>query len=179
MQMDSSFVGLAYLTSRAAAGQIGFEAALAMPTHVDTHALIAHCQPRLDARGFLPRSAIVPREIVPLLPHLFIAEPAGASWRYRLVGTVVAARLGLDFTGKTLEQLYRPETVAATQRHYDALIREPRITTLRGRYLGLEIDHAELEFVHIPMLARDGRTPWIFGGVFFLDLAPRRHSFFE
>jgi hypothetical protein len=176
---ETGFIGLTHAMNRVGAGQIGFEAVVAEPTDPRARALISFCTSRLNAEGFLPRTSFAPREIVPLLPHLFIAEPAAETWRYRLVGTVLTARLGLDFTGKTLERLYRPQTAAGARAFYDGLALEPRIVTHHGRYLGIDLEHAELEFVHIPMLAPDNSTAWVFGGTFFLDEPPPRHSFFE
>jgi hypothetical protein len=176
---DTGFIGLTHAMNRVGAGQIGFEAVAAEPTNSAAQALISFCLPRLNADGFIPRASIAPREMVFLLPHLFMAEPTTDTWRYRLVGTVLTARLGLDFTGKTLERLYRPQTAAGAKAFYEGLARTPRIATHRGRYLGLDLEHAELEFVHVPMLARDNSTVWVFGGTFFLDQPPPRHSFFE
>lgn len=176
---ETGFIGLTHAMNRVRAGQIGFETVAAEPTDPRAQALISFCTRRLNADGFLPRASFAPREMVPLLPHLFIAEPTPKSWRYRLVGTVLTARLGLDFTGKTLEQLYRPRTAEGARSFYQGLIRQPRIATHRGRYLGIDLEHAELEFIHIPMVARDNSTRWIFGGTFFLDEPPPRHSFFE
>jgi hypothetical protein len=176
---ETGFIGLTHAMNRVRAGQIGFEAVAAEPTDIRAQALISFCTPRLNAHGLLPRASIAPREIVPLLPHLFIAEPTAGTWQYRLIGTVLTARLGLDFTGKTLERLYRPQTADGARAFYDGLARRPRIVTHRGRYLGIDLEHAELEFVHIPMLAQDNRTIRIFGGTFFLGEPAPRHSFFE
>jgi hypothetical protein len=176
---ETGFIGLTHAMNRVGAGQIGFEAVAAEPTDLRARVLISFCTSRLNDNGFLPRASFTPREIMPLLPHLFIAEPTAGTWQYRLIGTILTARLGLDFTGKTLERLYRPRTAAGARSFYEGLAREPRIATHRGRYLGIDLEHAELEFVHIPMLARDNSAVLIFGGTFFLEEPPPRHSFFE
>ncbi|MBI1779006.1 MAG: PAS domain-containing protein [Proteobacteria bacterium] len=56
------------------------------------------------------RDAIDPVEIPRLLPHLMLSEPidGGADFRYRLVGTAVVEAAGMDFTGKSQNELLPP-----------------------------------------------------------------------
>lgn len=59
------------------------------------------------------RDDIRPQEIKPLLPYIWIMdyEPAGRSFRYRLIGTAVVEGVGKDYTGYTLAECH-PSTGA-------------------------------------------------------------------
>lgn len=150
----------------AALGAIRFEAVPAEPEHPDAHALDAYWQAK--ARDGIPaRADIDPRDIVPLLPQVLIAEPDGAGWRYRLFGSGAARRIGVDFTAKRTDAIYEHATAAECCRLYRAVARYRRPIHVRGRYLGLGIEHLTIEAVHFPLLGRDGETVWIFGGLFF------------
>lgn len=54
--------------------------------------------------GLPHRAAIDPVDLGPVLSHLMVIEVAGGRFRYRLVGTEVAADAGYDFTGQFLDQ---------------------------------------------------------------------------
>jgi len=153
----------------ASTGHIGFKVRPALPSHQGIQDLIAYCAPRLDSLGRLPRAALDPNDLVTALSHLFIAEPIGQTWRYRLVGTGIVGRVGYEFTGKSLDEIYTTATAIATNKAYTSIARHPRIVNLVGHYLGVDLDHAPVEVVHIPMLARDGHTVWVFGGAYFFD----------
>jgi hypothetical protein len=57
------------------------------------------------ATGAIPlRSAIDPIELIGVLPCLIIVEIVDGRFRYRLVGTEVAANAGGDFTGRYLDE---------------------------------------------------------------------------
>jgi hypothetical protein len=53
------------------------------------------------------RADIVPTEIKPLLPRIFIVELVGSPprFRFRLAGTLVVERYGSEITGKFLDEL--------------------------------------------------------------------------
>lgn len=50
-----------------------------------------------------PRAAVDPTELIDILSCLIIVEVVEARFRYRLVGTEVAANAGVDFTGCYLD----------------------------------------------------------------------------
>lgn len=149
-------------------GHIGLRAELIpSPLHPDALKLLAYWESKRTDKGLVSRAAIAPQEILPLLPSLFIAEPRAADWSYRLFGTGIAARCGVDFTNKTVAQVYDPETSEACHRLYRSIACRLQPTYVRGNYLGLGIEHATIEALNFPILGRDGRTIWIFGGIFF------------
>lgn len=157
-------------TARGAAGlgHVGVNADLiTRPEHPGGLKLLAYWESKATGGGLVSRAAIAPHEILPLLPYLFIAEPRESGWFYRLFGTGIAARCGVDFTNKAVAQVYEPATSETCERLYRSVSRRLLPTYIRGYYLGLGIEHATLEALHFPILARDGRTTWIFGGIFF------------
>jgi hypothetical protein len=61
---------------------------------------------KAEATGPIPlRTAIDPTELAAALSCLLIVEIVGDRFRYRLVGTEVAANAGVDFTGRFLDEL--------------------------------------------------------------------------
>jgi hypothetical protein len=73
---------------------------------------IKHISPHLDLyrywdiiRGSRPeptRRDVDPSEIGRLLRHVALVEPSGNGYRWRLMGTAIAADIGCDLTGRTL-----------------------------------------------------------------------------
>jgi hypothetical protein len=136
--------------------------------HPDLHRLLAYYQERRRADGLLPRAAIVPRDLVELLPSLCIAEPAGdGDWRFRLIGTGLVDRFGREFTGRTVRAIYEQKSARTVVSIYDRVAQGRHAIMCRGRFLGLSIDYLHCESVQVPLLGADGRTVMIFGGVFF------------
>ena len=57
------------------------------------------------AQGGVPlRASITPTDLIGVLPCLIIVEVVAGRFRYRLVGTEVAANAGADFTGQFLDE---------------------------------------------------------------------------
>lgn len=73
---------------------------------------LAYWQSKRDGAAFPTRGAIDPLEIPHLLRHVLLfdrapsEQPPGYTWRYRLVGTTVAALYG-EHTGKLIEEALR------------------------------------------------------------------------
>ena len=153
-------------------GHVRFEGQTVISEHADARKLIAYWRSKRTGEHLPPRAAIQPREIARLLPHIFLAEPKNADWRYRLVGTGIAGRLKADFTGKSLRQVFEPATAKRVNKLYSSVAESRQPLSRKGRFLGLEIEHAVVENVHLPILAPDGQTPWILGGVFFFVQVP-------
>ena len=102
---------------------------------------------------FLLRSQLEPREIVSLLPLVFILEVDQEPRRYRirLMGTEIAARLGDDFTGRYVDELDLGEIKEQLLAGYDHVIDrvEPHLDfaefTQHGR------DRMQVERLALPM----------------------------
>lgn len=159
-----------FWTGQSGLGHIGVEVEPAEPRHPGALRIMAYWESkRPGGTGIPPWRSIVPGEIVPLLPSLLLAEPAGDDWRYRLHGTRLVSRCGVEWTNRYVREVYEPASADACNRLYRAITRRRSPLHVRGRYLGLGIEHATVEAVHFPVIGRDDRTIWIFGGVFFLN----------
>ena len=68
-------------------------------------------QSKRAGRDIPDRQDIDPLELKELLPNILISEPEFNPFRirYRLVGTRVVRVSGIDFTGRYLDELLRPE----------------------------------------------------------------------
>lgn len=136
--------------------------------HPDLHRLLAYYQERRRPDGLLSRGALVPRDLVELLPSLCIAEPVGdGDWRFRLIGTGLVDRFGSEFTGRTVRAIYEQKSARTVVGIYDRVAEGRHAIMCRGRFLGLRIEHLRCESVQVPLLGADGRTIMILGGVFF------------
>ena len=118
--------------------------------------------------GILRREAILPEEIVPLLPYVFLAEPEGTDWRYLLFGAALGQRLGVRLSNRSLRQIYEPESARRVAGLYRSIARDRGPICVKGRFS----DHAGLftsfEGVHVPLLENDGCTILILGGMFLV-----------
>ena len=83
---------------------------MSFETHLDDPLLreiYAYWRLKRGARRMPSRRQIDPTELPRLLPHLVISEPVegGERFRYRLAGTAVARAIGLDPTGRCVEDV--------------------------------------------------------------------------
>jgi hypothetical protein len=149
-------------------GHVGLEGNRVTARHPDAIALIEYWTSKQDAAGTVRWNAVQPVEIKKALPFIFLAEPQGGDWRYRLFGTGVSARFGIDFTGKLVSRIYDPVTADSATRLYRKVADRNEARVFNGRYLGLALEHVVVEIPHMLVLGRDGLA-WVFGGVFFCD----------
>ncbi len=120
--------------------------------------------------GGLPRRAdIDPTEIPHLLPHLCITEPieGGADYVIRLVGTAITTRYNYDPTGERGSALLSPDNLAEMCALYRRVIETRAPATMVGRYTSTGREHVIVERVVMPILGRDGVTPWLLFGIGF------------
>ncbi|MET1026660.1 MAG: PAS domain-containing protein [Dongiaceae bacterium] len=77
-------------------------------------------QAKRMCRRMPDRADMDPAELKTLLPNILIAEPSFDPFRirYRLVGTRIARVSSMDFTGRYLDDLLRPEFLADWYRDY-------------------------------------------------------------
>jgi hypothetical protein len=115
------------------------------------------------------RADIRESDLRALLPNLMILEPVedGADWAVRLCGSAIAERYSFDPTGKRIGEIFLPDAAAACFADYRDAIesRSPRIIVARTDIA--DKDHVVYEAIALPLLGRDGRTPWILVGLFF------------
>ena len=129
--------------------------------------LLAYCRSKAVGDGPCRQEMLRPSEIVRLLPYLFIAEPGNGDWRYRLGGTELVDRLGTEFTGRSVHEVFEADSADMVTEGYNAVAHGGITFGARGRLLVFGVDQGGAETIHMPMLARDGRTILVFGGVFF------------
>jgi hypothetical protein len=137
--------------------------------HPKSQQLVAYWESKRKDGGLPARADIKPQEIVRLLPNVSILEPRDGDWAIRLTGTGVIDRIGQEVTTKTIGEIYEPKTARRMIETYDAVVarREPAI--MKARLSGFGITHALAESPMLPIIARDGRTVHIFGGIFFME----------
>jgi hypothetical protein len=146
------------------------EAYLDRPTLDGAEALLAYWD-RLRPPGGIPcRADIDPFAIRSLLPNISIVESVagGADWRFRLIGSAVIYRHGFDATGRCMSRTLGPEGLAAMQGEYRRAIRLCEPSTMRSRYFCARRDDFGVERVLLPIVGRDGVTPWMMFGTFFV-----------
>lgn len=148
-------------------GGLKLSTELAPPAHPRAQDFFAYCEAKRGDEPLLRRDAIVPREIVALLPDLFIAECVGDDWFYRLAGGNISARAGLEFTGRHLHEICSSESAAATRRLYNSVTRRRLPTCVCSSYTALGAKRVVFEAAQVPIVARDGQSLQVFGGMFF------------
>lgn len=123
--------------------------------------------------GEIPtRVGIDPSEMIPLLPYLFLMEPAedGKDWRYRLYGTQLVDRVGSELTGRKLSEALCPQGAAETIAINNEIARNGCARIFKGRMFGDPDVESFVETVKVPIRSRDGSSVWILGGLFFKDI---------
>ena len=148
-------------------GKVQFEGEMIESEHPGARKLIDYWRSKRSGHQPPARPLIRPDEILSLLPNVFIAEPTNGDWRYRLAGTGIAGRVHVELTGKTLRQVFEPGTAEFARKLYASVADGTEPVSSKGRFLGLGIEDATVENIHLPILAPDGQTVWILGGVFF------------
>lgn len=166
MPSDSDPDWLHFPVRRLGPSHVSLEIVFDKIEHRCAQELCLYWESRKSKDGALRRSDIRPRDIVHLLPWLFMAEPAGDEWRYRLFGTGLRDRLHIEFTGKTTGEIFEPATAEIVNGIYRSVSETGKPAFLRGRFLGLGLEFAAAEGVNLPMVNNDG-SPMILGGVFF------------
>lgn len=109
-------------------------------------------------------------EIPALVRHLILMDVLPDGYRYRLVGSEVAARTGRDQTGRYIDrEALGPSLFESWVRALDGALRDREPRLLKSRLVG-EAGAAILTLV-LPLISRDGRPEMILGGCFFEGVA--------
>ena len=141
-----------------------------IPVHPGALRLVEYCQSQSVRTGLTSLADIKPRELLGLLRYLFIAEPREQGWFFRLCGTAISDRFGIECTGKAVHQIFEPDTAQMLDTTYDGVVQGYLIGASRGHAFVHGVDRGIAEAVHAPLLARDSHTVLVLGGVFFLEL---------
>ncbi|NWH08860.1 MAG: PAS domain-containing protein [Alphaproteobacteria bacterium] len=130
--------------------------------------LLNHWQEALSQGRLLRREDIPCRALARQLPFLLLYQPLenGADWLYRVAGTALRARFGVDLTGRRLSDVVIPEQVRDRSAIWNGLLRERRFHLRKGRVDSAEHEHIEIEIVHLPIEGSRGEG-WILVGLFF------------
>ncbi|HMA16489.1 MAG TPA: PAS domain-containing protein [Kiloniellaceae bacterium] len=125
---------------------------------------------RSSAEAVMPRDALDPAEITPLLKNLILAEVGddGGSIRYRLVGTEIVAAHGFDYTGWTVERLTQGDTLAFTRRLYGAVVTRALPVYSEGHFRWVDKEYHWTKRLHLPLSRNgDGRVDLVLAGQFY------------
>ncbi|WP_439814192.1 PAS domain-containing protein [Zavarzinia sp. CC-PAN008] len=149
--------------------QVGIEVAtVPAPTYPLAVDFMALWQARRQTGQAFTRADVPCRDLLRFMPNLILFEPLddGADWHFRLVGSAIRQRFGIEPTGLTVRGLYTPADAEVQAGLYRWLARESEPSITRGRVLGLDRDYLDVEFCNMPLPARDPGQPWLLTGVF-------------
>jgi hypothetical protein len=143
------------------------------PVHFGARLLFDIWRKRRDAGGFVVGRDVPSRALASVLRNLVLYEPidGGRDFGVRLAGSALIRRFGCDITGLKLSELFGP---AAFATHRDAMAD----VLAKNAPIGLEVTmgtegrmQLHFEVLGLPVLAADGVTPWVLGGLFYYDWA--------
>lgn len=149
-------------------GHIRLECVTATPVHPTALEFMRYCEVLSADTSLLHQAHMDLRDLAPLLANVFIAERRQHQWCFRLCGTAISDRFRIECTHRTVHEIFEPDTAEMLVNTYDGITRCHLIGASRGRTFIRDQDLGVAEAVHAPLLARDGRTVLVFGGVFFL-----------
>lgn len=137
------------------------------PVHPMNRVLLAYWQSKMSPDGIVRRGAIDPFDVRQTLGGIFIVEPVdeGRDLLYRLVGSANELRLGLKCTGRRFTECYGTRMAADQIVFHNRVFAAGKPAFLRGRLMGLDVEHADFEACYLPMKTDDGRDQ-IMGGLF-------------
>lgn len=140
--------------------------------HDGSRRLLAFWSEHSQNGQIMGRAGVPSREILDLMGNLFLVEPVdpeGSDWSFRLAGEVLNARFGQNPAGRRVSELHTLDLAPRTIERYNAVAKSRKPRIMRGRLIGLGRDFYRIEIVHLPVLAGDGRTVGILGGIFFFN----------
>ena len=145
------------------------------PSHYDARHLFEFCRERKAESGFVVGRHVPSRALARLMSHLIVYEPLdeGEDFRARIAGTSLLRRFGRDVSGSKLSELFEPHAFEAQRDDMRALLRtgRPCVLEVKSTLDGYPVLHFEI--LALPVLAPDGRTPWILSGIFYYDWPAR------
>ncbi|MGK2739321.1 PAS domain-containing protein [Tepidicaulis sp. LMO-SS28] len=142
---------------------------LETPEHEMTRFLLSEWESRRAAGTPLNSRDLPSRTFAAALPNRYLMEPVtaeGADWRFRLVGTTIAAAFPADPTGKAISELYAAEKVEANAYVYKHVLGDGEPVITKGRVEGLNLDFMIMEFIHLPIETGNEGERLLLGGVF-------------
>lgn len=138
------------------------------PEHKASRQVLDYWNAKRQENGPLRRVDLNPAEIAAALPGVFVAEKVDDTFRFRLVGSDVEARMRRVVTGMTLQEIYGEEIGAKTADMYADIIRTGKPLCLQGNFVGDNLEHARIESLMLPLEFESG-SPGIVGTLFDLN----------
>lgn len=138
------------------------------PSHVNNQALLAYWENARSAGQPLMRADFDPLHLPKLLPGIFLTEPAGSDFRFRLVGSHVENRMQRKLTGQTLSEVFGADLGRQTAELYRNVAVDCLPLTLRGHYVGDNLEHIDFEVLHLAIQFEDGLRG-VLGGQFAFE----------
>ncbi|NMM44118.1 PAS domain-containing protein [Rhodospirillaceae bacterium KN72] len=145
---------------------------LTEPQHPDATELFALWRSKCGDNGQLPsREDLTLKELWALrcADRSFILEPLpDGDWQYRLLGSRITQFYGRDVSNIPFRQHMSPDEAEASIALSNEAARDRKPVFLRMRYVGKTYSGI-IETMSLPILARDGKTVWLFGASFFTN----------
>ncbi|MDW3099618.1 MAG: PAS domain-containing protein [Alphaproteobacteria bacterium] len=138
------------------------------PSHMNNQALLAYWEEKRPEGQPLMRSDFDPLQLPKLLPCLFLAKPLGDDYQFRLVGSQIEERMRRALTNQTLTGVYGPDFGPKTVESYRHAATTCEPLTLRGNYVGDNLEHIDFEVLHLAIQFEDG-SRGVIGGQFAFD----------
>lgn len=140
------------------------------PAHPKNRLLLDYWRSNAGPDGVVRRSWVNPFDFRQILGGVFIVEPAddGADLFYRLVGSENEHRLNIKLTGRRFTECYGRRMASEQVAFHRRIFMAGRPAYLRGRLIGLNVEHASFEASYFPMKTDDGRDQMLGG---FFDLS--------
>jgi hypothetical protein len=135
--------------------------------HAEARWLHGYWQSKITEAALPPCEAISLGEMREVESDLMTLEPTSAAGelRYRLVGTAITARFGIELAGKTL----RFDTSGGWATAFHEAITARRPVALRGRVSGGTSGWATFEAVVLPLACPVEGGISVLAGMFFFD----------
>lgn len=144
------------------------------PDHPANKWLVEYWKARRGPDGIASRGDMRPSELKSILSGFFVVEQIeeGRDFVYRLAGTEIETRMGLRLTGRRFTECYGPKADEVT-RFYAEVMTQTAPMVLRGNFLGLGIEYADFEAVHMAVRSQSGKLQ-VCGAMF--DMAQIPHG---
>ena len=133
-------------------------------------ALHGYWNAKRRARAMPARSDIDPVDLPPLLPNLMLVDVAGdpLRFRFRLVGTEIVSRHGMELTGRDLEDIGLGTELGAVRSQYEVTVREAAPTYCRHALETKAGKYLRYERLLLPPSTAGVHVPKMLGGVYLL-----------
>lgn len=125
--------------------------------HPKNQQLLANYESNRPEGGLPNRASFDLVDLKDVAPGLLIVEQVPEDEgliRYRLIGSEIEERTKVAFTGKTPE-IFGPAMSEELRSIYRRIFADHRPIMLRGKLLGLGIEHVDYEMLFLPVMSRD------------------------